>query len=133
MQALDDEIQQVCFDTQPNDFDEYEEGRTTPYLLLGINGEFPGPPTVEWHDGTDYSGGEGIENVVRNKDKIALLAAHTVEFEITFRIGKKKLRELDAYLDRIMQRQLMHDQRRHGAARNEIAEQGLERDAGPAP
>ena len=61
--AIDGEILQVCFDTMPASANEDE--RDTPYVLMSQNFEFPGPATIEWHDGSDYDGGAEIASVSR--------------------------------------------------------------------
>ena len=45
--ALDWEIQEVIFDTIDNDADDFEDHRSSPYVLISQNFEFPGPATIE--------------------------------------------------------------------------------------
>jgi hypothetical protein len=57
-QAVEGDICQVTFDASQND--DAENNRESAYLCISRNFEFPGGPTIEWHDGENYSGGGKI-------------------------------------------------------------------------
>jgi hypothetical protein len=54
-EALDGEIVQLSFDEDP---DQDPFNRTKYYFMISQNYEFPGKPSMEWHDGKTDNGGE---------------------------------------------------------------------------
>ncbi len=98
--AIDGEILQVTFDTVPESHGE--DGRSTPYVLISQNFEFPGPATIEWHDGQDYDGGADIVSVTLRRDRVLVKLDRELEFDVTFRLREKKFAELTSFLARML-------------------------------
>ena len=82
--ALGGEILQVNFDTAPEDQDEAQ--RSTPYVIISRNFEFPGSAAIEWHDGHDYDGGAEILAVTLKRARITLCVNRKLNFEVTFHL-----------------------------------------------
>ena len=100
-QAIGGEIQQVNFDTLPESFDEV--GRRSPYLLLGRNFEFDDDTTtVEWHDGSDYSGGAEIRSLILKRDRMEVRLDCDLDVKVTFRLTVRKYDRLESFLRRIV-------------------------------
>jgi hypothetical protein len=98
--AIDGEILQVSFDTLPTNTDE--EDRRSPYLLIGQNFEFPGPATVEWHDGTDYDGGGKITSIRLERDRLLMKHGKTMLFDVTFQLSDAAFGQLHNFLRRMI-------------------------------
>ena len=98
--AIGGEIRQVCFDTMSASGDEDE--RDTPYVLIGQNFEFPGPATIEWHDGSDYDGGTKIVAVTLARDRALIKLKRNMEIDVTFSIGDRRFAQLRSYLRRML-------------------------------
>jgi len=96
--ALDGEILRVTFDTAADGHDE--ENRRTPCLLIGHNIEFPGPPSIEWHDGKDYGGGKILSVILRRHD-VSIRLDRKRNFEVTFNLSEGEYAELQSFLKRI--------------------------------
>jgi hypothetical protein len=99
-EAIDGEILQVTFDTLPPDSDEVE--RRSPYVLISRNFEFPGPATVEWHDGRDYGGGAEIEASLR-RGRFSGTGDSDLEFDVTFRLSEGRYAKLSSYLGSMLE------------------------------
>lgn len=97
--ALGGEILQVTMDTLPDGKDDYE--RHTPYLLIGQNFEFSGPPTIEWHDGNDYNGGGMIVAVTLRRDGLSVQLDRERNLEVKFSLPDSHYAELRSFLKRI--------------------------------
>jgi hypothetical protein len=97
-EALGGDILQVTFDSV---IDGDEECRESPYVLVGQCFEFPGPPTMEWHDGTEYNGGAEICTAVLKRNFANFVTDSGLEFSIGFSIADDKFRELASFLRRI--------------------------------
>jgi len=98
--AIGGEILQVCFDTMPASGDEEE--RDTPYVLVSQSFEFPGPATIEWHDGSDYDGGAKIVAVTLARDRALIKLKRNMEIDISFSIGDRRFAQLRSYLRRML-------------------------------
>jgi hypothetical protein len=97
--AIDGEIFQVTMDTVADGADKEE--RRTPYLLVGRNFEFPGPPSIEWHDGHDYDGGGRITAVTVRRDGISIELDRKRELNVTFTLSEAEHRKLQFFFKRI--------------------------------
>ena len=98
--ALGGEILQVSFDTAPEDHNE--DQRSTPYVLISRNFEFPDTPTIEWYDGHDYDGGAEIVSVTLRRTRITIRVDRELDFEVTFRLPDKKFTKMRSFLRRMM-------------------------------
>ena len=98
--ALGGEILQVNFDTAPEDQDEAQ--RSTPYVIISRNFEFPGSAAIEWHDGHDYDGGAEILAVTLKRARITLCVNRKLNFEVTFHLPDKKFKKLTSFLRKMM-------------------------------
>ena len=99
-QAMDGELRRVTFDASLSDDDELN--RKIPYFSIGRNFEFPGGPTIEWHDGERYSGGEEITSMKLGRKMIKLRTSRPDTFSITFTLPDYEFSELREYLEDIM-------------------------------
>jgi hypothetical protein len=86
------------FDTISDDADDPEDGRESPYVLIGRNSEFPGVATIEWHDGTDYDGSARIRSAHLKDDQIMIVLDKSRTIAITFDLDTIHLEELQKYL-----------------------------------
>lgn len=98
--AIGGDILQVCFETMPESSDEDE--RDTPYLLISQKFEFPGPATIEWHDGSDYDGGVDIVPVTLTRDRALVKLDRRLEIDVSFSIGDRRFAQLRSYLSRML-------------------------------
>jgi len=98
--AIDGEILQVSFDTVPESHDEDE--RSTPYVLISRNFEFPGSATIEWHDGYDYDGGAEIVSVTLRRVHISIEIDRELDFDVVFRLPDRKFAKLTSFLSRMI-------------------------------
>lgn len=98
--ALDGEILWVTLDTIHET--ENEEDRHSPYVSLSQNFEFPGPPTFEWHDGTDYDGGAQIKLVTLTRDRVNMQLDRGRTIDVTFRLSESDFLALRSFLERIV-------------------------------
>jgi hypothetical protein len=98
--ALGGEFLQVNFDTAPEDQDEAQ--RSTPYVLISRNFEFPDSATIDWYDGHDYYGGAEILAVTLKRTRITLCVNRELNFEVTFHLPDKKFKKLTSFLRKMM-------------------------------
>jgi len=98
--AIGGEILQVCLDTLRQSEDKIE--RSTPYVLISRNFEFPESPTIEWHDGTDYDGGAEITSLTLRRDRASITLDRDLEIEVSFSLGARRFGELNTYLRRML-------------------------------
>jgi len=98
--ALDGEILQVSFDSAAADQDEEE--RSTPYILISRNFEFPGSATIEWHDGQKYDGGAEIVSATLRRARISIQVDRGLNFDVAFRVPDKKFTKLTSFLKRMI-------------------------------
>jgi hypothetical protein len=98
--ALGGEILQVNFETVPEDQDE--DQRSTPYVLISRNFEFPDSATIEWYDGHDYNGGAEIVTITLRRTCITIRVDQELDFEVTFHLPDNKFKKLTSFLRRIM-------------------------------
>ena len=99
-EAIDWEIVQVCFDTEPSDFDE--TNRTSPYLMISANFEFSGDVQLEFHDGSEY-GGDSLGRIDLWRNRALVRSRRNIEFDIDFELSDDAFAELREYL-KILQR-----------------------------
>jgi hypothetical protein len=102
---IDGEILQVTFDTLPPSDNEVK--RRTPYVLISRNFEFPGPATVEWHDGIDYDGGADIREMVLKRGRVSATLGRGLELDVTFRLSDKKFAKLKSYLESMLEKRVV--------------------------
>jgi hypothetical protein len=98
--AIGGEILQVCFDTLRQSEDETE--RTTPYVLISRHFEFPGSPTIEWHDGTNYDGGAEITSLTLCRDRASIKLDRGLDIDVSFCVGDRRFVKLNTYLRRML-------------------------------
>lgn len=94
--AIGGEILQVSFDTVPASSEEIEQ--RTPYVLISRNFEFPGPATIEWHDGNDYDGGAEIISMTLQRDRVSIILDQELDIDVTFRLPDKRFAKLTSFL-----------------------------------
>ncbi len=90
------EILQVTFDTISED--QGEEGRRTPYVLIGCNFEFYDSVAIEWHDGRDYEGGAKILAVTLSRTCILIKLDQELDIDVTFCLSDRKFTQLTSFL-----------------------------------
>jgi len=98
--AIGGEILQVCFDTVRQSEDETD--RSTPYVLVSRNFEFPDSPTIEWHDGTDYDGGAEIAALTLARERVLIKLDRDVNIDVRFCVGDRRFGKLCTYLRRML-------------------------------
>ena|SRR5436190_68500 len=94
--AIGGEHLQVSFDTVSASDDEDE--RSTPYVLISRNFEFPGTATVEWHDGQEHDGGAEINTMSLQRDRVSIKLNRDLELDVAFRVPDKKFAKLKSFL-----------------------------------
>ena len=99
---LDWEIQQVVFDTVCDNEDGAEDRRKTPYVSISRNFEFPGPASVEWHDGNDDISGASIISANLEANRILIDIGRGQTIAITFALNERRFRELAKYVRNIL-------------------------------
>lgn len=100
-EAIDGEIVQVSFDeVLDEDLDQDPFSQTTCYLLISQNYEFPGKPTVEWHDGKTDDGGAEVANYKFTKDSFELTTTNSTKFEIQHNCNEKTFLQIQRFLYR---------------------------------
>ena len=97
--AMDGEILQVTLDTIAPDHDEDE--RCTPYVRLSQNFEFPGPATIEWHDGKDYDGAR-IVSLILSRSRVVIKLDRDLDIEAAFRLDDGQFARLKSFLTRMI-------------------------------
>jgi hypothetical protein len=98
--AIDGEILQVSFDTKPQSEDEDE--RSTPYVLLSRNFEFPDSATIEWHDGADYDGGAEIISLALTRDRVLVKLDRDLDIDVNICLSDRRFAQLRSYLRRML-------------------------------
>ena len=93
-EAIDGEIVQVSFDEDP-DSDPLD--RTKCYIMISQNYEFPGPPTVEWHDGEHYDGGSEILSCRFTDNFFELTTTNGVKFRVEHRCKVEIFNKIRAF------------------------------------
>lgn len=98
-EAMGGEIVCISFDEDPND---YSFNRTKRCISISQNYEFPGKPTLQWHDGEDYdgdySGGTGIKSYNLSKDLFELELTNGLSFNISHSCSNKVLVKIQRFL-----------------------------------
>src|SRR5437660_3734783 len=98
--AIDGEILQVSLDTVPQS--QNEDERSTPYVLISRDFEFPGSATIEWHDGHDYDGGAEIVSVTLRRTRVSIKLDRKLDFDVVFRLPDKKFAKSASFLRRMV-------------------------------
>jgi len=98
-EAIDGEILQVTFDSAAESQDWIH--RRDPYVLIGQNFEFPGAPTIEWHDGNDYDGGAEVLKISLTRTNLVIDTDKGIDFSLTLFISDKEFSRLLDFLTRI--------------------------------
>ena len=99
-EAIDWEIVQVCFDTDPSNADE--TNRTSPYVLISVNFEFDNQVQIEFHDGRDY-GGDILKKIDLWRNRALVISRRARIFDISFDLSDDAFSELREYLKVLMQ------------------------------
>ncbi len=97
IEAIGGEIVQVSFDEDP---DQDPFNRTKCYLLISQNYEFPGKPTVEWHDGKNDDGGALVANYEFFKSIFKLTTTSNIKFEIQHNCKEETFVQIQKFLFR---------------------------------
>ena len=98
-EAIDGEILQVTFDSAADSQDW--KHRRDPYVFIGQNFEFPGAPTIEWHDGNDYDGGAEVLKVSLTHTNLVIDTDKEIDFSLTLFISGREFSRLLNFLTRI--------------------------------
>ena len=98
--AIGGDILQVTFDTKPRNEDE--NGRSTPYVLVSRNFEFPDSATIEWHDGSDYNGGAEIISLALTRDRVLIKLDRDLDVDVSFSLSDRRYAQLSSYLRRML-------------------------------
>ena len=98
--AIGGEILQVSFDTVSGSHEE--DKRSTPYVLISRNFEFPDSATVEWHDGENYDSGAEITSMSLQRNRVSIRLDRDLGFEVSFRVPDKKFAKLKSFLRRMI-------------------------------
>ena len=99
--ATGGEILQVSFDTMPTRQDESE--RSTPYVLISRNFEFPDPASIEWYDGRDYDGAAEVISMTLRRNRVSIALDRELDVDVTFRLGDKQFAKLTSFLRRMIE------------------------------
>ena len=99
--AMDGELRRVTFDASVHDD---ETNRKDPYFSIGRNFEFPGGPSIEWHDGKNYAGGSVITSMDLDRQKIDFRTNRSDSFLIKFTLSDSEFNELKRNLEIIMRK-----------------------------
>ena len=94
--AIGGDLLQVIFDTVPEN--DNDDTRRSPYLEISRLFEFPGPATVEWHDGNDYGGGGRIVSLNLMRDRLFLKLKRDLDFDVSFSLSDRKFSKLVSFL-----------------------------------
>jgi hypothetical protein len=96
-EAIDGGIVQVSFDEDP---DQNSVNETKCYLMLSRNYEFPGSPTVEWHDGKEYDGGSEVLEYKLTSEVFELITNDGLKFSIQHDCQEKIYVQIEKFLRR---------------------------------
>ncbi len=96
-EAIDGEIIQVSFDEDP---DQDPLNRTKCYLMISQNYEFPGKPTLEWHDGETDNGGSEVINYKLTNELFKLVTTNGLMFRIQHYCSEEILVKIQGFLHR---------------------------------
>lgn len=105
-EAIDWEIMWVLFDSMEDCPDEGD--RTGPYLSASVNFEFGREVSIEFHDGTDYSGGR-IMGVDLWRSRVVAVIKGGPAFEIDFELTEQAFGELRNYLTIMIPKRAFRD------------------------
>jgi len=97
LDALDGDIVQLSFDEDP-DQDPFH--RIKCELSISQNYEFPGKPTVEWHDGEDYDGGVEVRRYRLTQNLFELETIDGPTFTIQHRCPHETYVQIERFLQR---------------------------------
>ena len=95
------EIVQISFDEDPA---EDPVSRTTCYFMISQNYEFPGKPTLEWHNGIDYDAGSEIIDHTFTKGLFEVTLKNGLSFNINHHCTKSVFIKIQAFLESEYQR-----------------------------
>ena len=95
VEAMDGEIIQLSFD---EDSDQDPFNRNKCYLSISQNYEFPGKPSVEWHDGIDSDGGAEVLEYRLTKEVFELITTNNLKFKIQHDWKGKKFTQIQNFL-----------------------------------
>ena len=96
-EAIDGEIVQVTFDEDDTE-DPFK--RTKRYICISQNYEFPGKPTIEWHDGKDYDGGSEVLNYSLANNIFELVTTNGLHFRIHHNCSNEVFVNINRFLQR---------------------------------
>jgi hypothetical protein len=96
-EAIDGEIVQIIFDEDP---DQDPFNRKKRFVLISHSYEFPGKPTVEWHDGECDDGGAEIKSYKLTSKDFVLKTNAGVMFKVQHHGHNEVLRKIKAFFQR---------------------------------
>jgi len=96
-EAIDGEIVQISFDEDP---DQDPFNRKKCYVSISQNYEFPGKPTIEWHDGESDDGGAEIKDYELTDSIFNLQTNAGVTFNIQYHGNSKVLKMIKSFFKR---------------------------------
>jgi hypothetical protein len=96
-EAIDGEIVQILFDEDP---DQDPFNRKKCYVLITQNYEFPGKPTVEWHDGESDDGGAEIKDFELTNSGFELHTNAGVIFKVQHHGNSEVLKMIQSFFQR---------------------------------
>ena len=95
-EVIDGEIVHLSFDEDP---DQDPLKRTKCYLMISQNYEFPGKPTVEWHDGQTDDGGAEVLNYILTKNLFELTTNNNLKFKIQHNCKEETFIQIQKFLN----------------------------------
>ena len=90
------DIIQISFDEDP---EEDPMSRTKCYFMISQNYEFPGKPTLEWHNGIDYDSGSEIDDYTFTKGLFEVNLGNGLSFDIRHHCVKSVFMKIQAFLE----------------------------------
>lgn len=100
-EAIGGEIVQIFFDEDPHpDQDQDPFNITKCYLMISQNYEFPGKPTVEWHDRKIDDGGAEVASYKFSKSLFELKTTNNIKFEIQHNCKEETFVQIQKFLYR---------------------------------
>ena len=96
-EAIDGEIVQISFDEDPNK-DPFNGNKCN--VSISQNYEFPGKPTIEWHDGENDDGGAEIKHYELTDNILKVQTNAGISFKVHHHCSSKVLKLIKSFLQR---------------------------------
>ena len=96
-EAIGGELVQITFDEDPTDDDPWS--RSKRYFMISHSDEFPGGPTLEWHNGRDYDGGSDIIAYTFTQNIFEVQLKNGVHFTIHHQCSTRVFQNIRAFLE----------------------------------